>query len=59
MVACDTSLSGFDFKKEYPMTNFRIPVEQNSFNNLVAEAFQVATIALVGVLGILTFAATI
>jgi hypothetical protein len=41
------------------MTNFRIPVEQNSFNNLVAEAFQVATIALVGVLGILTFAATI
>jgi hypothetical protein len=41
------------------MTNFRIPVEQNSFNNFVAEAFQVATIALVGVLGILTFAATI
>ena len=28
-------------------------------NNLVAEAFQVATIALVGVLGILTIAATI
>jgi hypothetical protein len=28
-------------------------------NNLVAEAFQAATIALVGVLGILTVAATI
>ena len=41
------------------MTNFRIQIPQNSFNNRVAEAFQVATIALVGVLGILTVAATI
>jgi hypothetical protein len=42
------------------MTNFRIQIpEQNSFNNLVAEIFQVATITLVGVLGIVTVAATI
>jgi hypothetical protein len=42
------------------MTNFRIQnTQENSFNNLVAEAFQMATIALVGVLGILTVAATI
>ena len=41
------------------MTNFRIQIPQNSINNRVAEIFQVATIALVGVLGILTVAATI
>jgi hypothetical protein len=41
------------------MTNFRIQIPQNRFNNRVAETFQIATIALVGVLGILTFAATI
>ena len=42
------------------MTNFRIPLPQQSgVNNLVAEAFKAATIALVGVLGILTVAATI
>lgn len=42
------------------MTNFRIQIpQQNGFNNLVAEIFQVATITLVGVLGIVTVAATI
>jgi len=42
------------------MTNFRIQVpEQNSFNDLVAEIFQAATVTLVGVLGLLTIAASI
>ncbi len=42
------------------MNTFRIQIpQQNSFNNLVAEIFQVATITLVGVLGIVTVAATI
>ncbi len=42
------------------MTNFRTQLpEQNSFNNLVAEIFQGATIAIVGVLGLLTVAASI
>jgi hypothetical protein len=34
------------------------PTTSERVNNLVAEAFQAATIALVGVLGILTVAAT-
>jgi hypothetical protein len=42
------------------MTNFRTQVPQkNNVNEFIAEAFQMATIALVGVLGILTVAATI
>jgi hypothetical protein len=42
------------------MTNFRIQLpRQNSVNDFIAEAFNAATIALVGVLGILTLAATI
>jgi hypothetical protein len=42
------------------MTNFRIPLpQQSSVNEFIAEAFNAATIALVGVLGILTLAATI
>jgi hypothetical protein len=42
------------------MTNFRIPLPQeNGVNVFIAEAFNAATIALVGVLGILTIAATI
>ena len=42
------------------MTNFRIPLPQQSgVNAFIAEAFNAATIALVGVLGILTLAATI
>jgi len=41
------------------MTNFRFPLQhQNSLHEIVAEAFNAATIALVGVLGILTVAAT-
>ena len=42
------------------MTTFRIPLPpQSSVNEFIAEAFNAATIALVGVLGILTIAATI
>jgi hypothetical protein len=42
------------------MTNFRIQVpQQNSVNDFIAEAFNAATIAFVGVLGIITLAATI
>ena len=43
------------------MTNTLIqtPTPSERVNNLVAEVFQAATIALVGVLGILTVAATI
>lgn len=41
------------------MTNFRFPLQnQNSLHETVAEAFNAATIALVGVLGILIVAAT-
>ena len=39
--------------------NFRILPQQNSVNDFIAEAFNAATIALVGVLGIITLAATI
>jgi hypothetical protein len=39
------------------MTNFHIPQHNNSVNDIVAEAFNAATIALLGVLGFLTFAA--
>ena len=42
------------------MTTFRIPLPQQSgVNEFIAEAFNAATIALVGVVGILTIAATI
>ena len=42
------------------MTTFRIQLpQQNSVNEFITEAFNAATIALVGVLGILTVAATI
>jgi hypothetical protein len=42
------------------MTTFHIPLPQQSgVNEFIAEAFNAATIALVGVLGILTIAATI
>ena len=42
------------------MTNFRIQVpQQTSVNDFIAEAFNAATIAFVGVLGIITLAATI
>jgi hypothetical protein len=42
------------------MTNLRIQLPpQNSVNEFIAEAFNAATIALVGVLGIVTLAATI
>ena len=42
------------------MTNFRIQnTPENSVNSFIAEAFNAATIALVGVLGIITLAATI
>ena len=41
------------------MTNFRIQTEQSPVNAIVAELFQAATIALVGVLGLITLAATI
>lgn len=40
------------------MTNAHIP-QQTSVHERIAEAFNVATIALVGVVGILTLAATI
>ena len=41
------------------MTNFRIQNEnQNSVSDFIAELFNAATIALVGVLGMLTLAAT-
>jgi multisubunit Na+/H+ antiporter MnhB subunit len=39
--------------------NFRILPQQNSVNDIIAGAFNAATIALVGVLGIVTLAATI
>jgi hypothetical protein len=42
------------------MTNFRIQLpKQNGVNEFIAEAFNAATIAFVGVLGIVTLAATI
>jgi len=42
------------------MTNFRIQTEQPSaVNEFITEAFNAATIALVGVLGLVTLAATI
>ena len=42
------------------MTNFRIPLPQeNGVNAFITEAFNAATIALVGLLGIVTLAATI
>jgi hypothetical protein len=42
------------------MTNFRIQVpQQNAVSDFIAEAFNAATIALVGVLGIVTLAVTI
>jgi hypothetical protein len=42
------------------MTNFRIPLPQQSgVNEFIAEAFNAATIALVGIVGILTLAATL
>ena len=42
------------------MTNFRIQLpQQNGVNEFIAEAFNAATIAFVGVLGIVTLAATI
>jgi hypothetical protein len=43
------------------MTNFltQTQTQADRVNDLVAEVFQAATIALVGVLGILTVAATI
>ena len=42
------------------MTNFRIQVpQQNSVTNFITEAFNTVTIALVGVLGIVTLVATI
>jgi hypothetical protein len=42
------------------MTHFRIQtLPQNRFNDVMTGAFNAATIALVGVLGILTVAATI
>jgi hypothetical protein len=42
------------------MTNFRIPLPQQSgVTEFITEAFNAATIALVGVLGIVTLAATI
>jgi hypothetical protein len=40
-----------------PLT--QAPTQADRVNNVVAEVFQAATIALVGVLGILTLAATI
>jgi hypothetical protein len=43
------------------MTNplIQLPTQAERVNNIVFEVFQAATIALVGVLGILTIAATI
>jgi hypothetical protein len=42
------------------MTNFRIQVpQQNGVSHFITEAFNAATIALMGVVGILTLAATI
>jgi len=42
------------------MTNFRIQsAPENSVNSFIAEAFNAATIALMGIVGILTLAATI
>jgi hypothetical protein len=42
------------------MTNFRIPLpQQNGVTEFIAEAFNAATIAMVGILGIVTLAATI
>jgi hypothetical protein len=46
--------------KEHSMTNFRVQTEQPSaLNEFITEAFNAATIALVGVLGLVTLAATI
>ena len=42
------------------MTNLRTQLpQQNNVNEFIAEAFNAATIALMGVVGILTLAATI
>ena len=61
MVACSTSIRGPNLIKEYDMTNPNTQTLTTSerVNNIVAEIFQGATIALVCVLGILTVAATI
>src|SRR3954462_3400575 len=49
-----------DLKRSNDMTNFRIQnVPENSVNSFIAEAFNAATIALMGVVGILTLAATL
>ena len=50
-----------NLEMEYPMTHTatQLPTASERMNNLVAEIFQGATIALVGILGILTVAATI
>ncbi len=60
MVACCTSVLGLDLKRSNDMTNFRIQnAPENSVNSFIAEAFNAATIALMGVVGILTLAATL
>ena len=42
------------------MTNHRIQLpQQNGVNSFITEAFNAATIALMGIVGILTLAATI
>ena len=42
------------------MTNYRIQVpQQNGVSEFIAEAFNAATIAMIGIVGILTVAATI
>ena len=42
------------------MTNYRIQVpQQNGVSEFIAEAFNAATIAMIGIVGILTLAATI
>ena len=42
------------------MTNFRAQTEnQNTVSDFIAEIFNAATIAMVGILGMLTLAATI
>ena len=54
------AISGAHFK-EQPMTKIisssQVPADK--VHDVVAEVFQIATIAVVGVLGFLTFAATI
>jgi len=49
-----------DFKRSNDMTKFLIQnAPENSVNSFIAEAFNAATIALMGVVGILTLAATL